>query len=769
MVLRIKGKHLVISVVILLALVLIIGNFGGHLLYQYANLLQRMGYTDKANVYYSRVTDLYAQKSSGLLAEYKRVQNILIEGNFKFSTTFTSLSGGSIFSSGYIGYQTVDSVNEQYEILKMNKKVSPTMMGEYTLGVALVNWFGGRADEAIALLESFETGEERLQALRDLYLANIYFYLGDSQKSLQALTHMPQLTELAGYQEDVKVLNQLFNGESDEILYEHDMIYTYDGDNVDCLMEPLKFTRSFIEIIHNYTSTSQPSGNILTGRITYEGIPQKNVMVYLKQSEYQNGWSSTGVGDGRVALGISDQDGYFKIANIPNGVYGIVLDIPWQRVTEKNLKMHSEFDMVFAGNTSRNEDITLFDPIELEALVKDKEVTFRWPTDNNIDASYTLNFCALEEQDGILRKSNYNQYGKNISGNEVTLNLEELQKTAYGLSFTYDGTPEPREYIEPFYATGDYGYILYGQENDMLYYSSEGIQPNRPVAKLTVQGSDWTAEDRLLLDGKFEEARLAYEALLEKEPENIHALKVLSRLYSFGYIPIEKDGRADIAKLGGKDDARALELLERLDKLVDSDNIKSALASQYKDVKQYQKAIELKNILLGREPNPYIDLTIGELHLYSNQFPESVPYFKKAAPETEDGALLLLLMGILLNDDQLLTEGASHSKVIVRNDVKDLAEAYIKMDKSANQTFYEYVRQNQIDKAQQWLENRNGESDEFLKAALLLTRDLNGMDYEEKEALFKAHHEQIKDPVLDELLLCFARAFITSAYMSPYN
>lgn len=119
-----------------------------------------------------------------------------------------------------------------------------------------------------------------------------------------------------------------------------------------------------------------------------------------------------------------------------------------------------------------------------------------------------------------------------------------------------------------FYATGDYGYTLYDQENDMLFYSSEGIQPNRPVAKLAIQGSEWTKEDLLLLDGQFEEARLAYEALLEKEPENIHALKVLSRLYSFGYTPIESKDGADIDNLGGKDDARALELLQRLDKLI---------------------------------------------------------------------------------------------------------------------------------------------------------------------------------------------------------
>ncbi len=769
MIIRIKGKHLIYSGVILLAIILIIANFGGHLIYQYANLLNKMGYTDKANVYYSRVSNLYAQNSSGLMAEYRRVQNILVEGNFRFSTTFASLSGGSIYNSGFIGYKTVDSVNEQYEILKMNKKVSRTMMGEYTLGVALVNWFGGRVDKAVGLLESFKPEEERVQELRKLHLSNMYFYLGETEKSQQVISGMKPLEGLTYYQEDIKGLNQLFTGDPGKITFDREIIYTFDG-NVDCLVEPLKFTRNFIETINSFTmgSKTNTKGNVLTGRIMYEGIPQKNIMVFIKQAEFKNTWTSSGTGDGKVGLGISDEDGYFEIANIPDGAYGMVLEIPWQRITGKNIVMHSGFDMIFKGNTSRNEDIALLDPISLEVTSQDKEVTFKWHNDIFPDDSYSLVLSELEEKDGILCKTNNSHYSQQIRGNEVTFNVEELQKTAYRLGFTYGDKPDPKEYIEPLYHTGQYGYTLYNYAgNDMLYFSSEGIQPNQPWARLTIQGSEWAKEDLLLLDGKFEEARVAYEALLEKEPENIHALKVLSRMYDFGYIAPEGGGFID--DLEGKNKMRAMELLQRLDNLVDSNDIKSALADQYREVKQYQKAIELLNILQDRTPSPYIDIEIGRLHLYMNKFQESVEYFTKSTEYGNNGALNLILMGVLLNDNELLSEGASQCKMMIRTNINDLTDAYIKMDKSDYQKFFELVRQNKIPEAQEWLSKRNGEMDEFLKAALLLTRDTQGMKYEEKDNLYRERHQRIKNPILDELLIYLGREFISSAYMTPYD
>lgn len=825
MVIRIRGKHFVYASTVLLVLILVITNFGGDLLYQYANVLNKLGYTEKANVYYSRISDYYAQDNSAVLAEYRRIQNILIEGNFNYSTSFTVISAGMTSNSGYVGYKTVDNVNTQYEKLKMNKKANRKVMDRYTMAVALVNWFGGRSSRAIDMLEAFTPQERKLEELGKLHLSNMYFYLGDTGKSQQVITEMDPLEELQGYQEDILVLNQLFE-HGEEVSFEEVIHYEYNPDRVDCLEEPLKYARSLVKALESFlvqqpASTdekenieerdftefkSQISGqqrnkdgineksseiaernevekariieddisqrmkrtgtNTLSGRITLDGLPQPNMMVFIQNAEYKNSWSSTiSPHFGLTCLGISDAKGYFEIPNIPDGVYGIVMYIPWQRITGKNVIYHSDFDIVLNGNTTRHEDITLSEPFQLEVLQDDDTVTFQWDDHEMAAGLYSLAISELTESDGMLYRSNNTYYISRISGNELSLNITDAQKKAYRLGFSYGTELDPREYFEPLYHSGQYGYVLSSaQWSEMIHVTSEGIYANQPPARITIQGSEWTPEDLLLLDGKFDEARMAYETLLEKEPENIHALKVLSRMYGFGYIAPEGE---DYYNLGGRNETRALALLQRLDTLVDSNDIKNALANQYRQLKQYQEAAELYILLQNRNPNPYTLLEIGRLHLYMNQYFESVNYFKKYESQTGDGTLDLFLPAILMNDIELLTEGASQYKTIVYTDICDLVGRYIQMDRKAYQDFFELVRQGQIEEAQKWLDGRNGEMDVFLKAVFQLTQDRYDISYEEKDAAFRAYHQQVQNPVLDELLVYLGREFVSSAYRTP--
>jgi len=770
MVIRIKGKQLVAASVILLGIILIITNLGGSLLYQVANLMDRMGHTENANVYYSRISDLFSNKSSGILAEYKRVQNIIKEGNFRYSDTFFVITGDSISTSGYIGYKTVDDVNAQYETLKTNQAVKPELMVEYTMATALVNWFGGRADKAVELLEAVETEDERLLEYKKLHLANMYFYLGETGKSLQTIVDMKPLTGLQGYQKDIEVLSRLVVGDV-EVAYEQPMLYKYEPNSFNCLEEPLKFTRSLIDALRGFISNAKDDmvGNTLSGRITLEGKPQKNLMVFVKDAEYQNGWSSMiGNGDGLVGLGISDKEGHFTITGIPDGVYGMTMYIPWQRITGKNISFHSDFDMVLKGNTNRTEDITLSYPIRVSVEQADSSLTFQWSENQLPNGICSLSLYELEDKDGMLYKTNNSYYIQQVKENILTINLKEAQKTAYRQGYSYSGEPDPKEYIEPLYHSGQYGYTLYGgQGNNMLYFTNEGIYASQPPTQLTIRGSEWTREDLLLLDGKFEEARLAYEALLEKDPENIHAMKVLSRMYDIGYIA--QEGDSSFFNLGGKDEERALELLQRLDTLVGGNYIKSALAAQYQDLKQYTKAIELLGIVQNEEPTPYTELEIGRMHLYMNQFTESVEYFQKYVQMTGNGTLYPFLPAFLMNDENLLTESAGAYKTLIHTDIQELVDEYAGMQKDDYQVFFDMVAQNRAEEAQSWLDGRHDELGQFLKAVFFLTRDTRQMSPDEKKNTFRQFHQQIQNPVLDRLLVYMGRELISSAYGTPLD
>lgn len=766
MLIRIKGKHLLIFCAVLLATLLIITSFGGYILYPYARALDRMGYTEKANVYYSRISRI-SSNDIGILAEYQRLQNIIQEGNFRYSTTFSVITGDFITLSGFIGFKTVDDVNARYEALSRSNASSSKRMAEHTIATALVNWFGGRTDRAIALLEGLQPEDERLLALKRLHLANMYFYLGETEKSMEAITGMNPPAGLEGYREDIEILNRIFTGEN-KIEYAYPMIYQYEPYN--CLEEPLKFTRSLIDELQSFRTKTMngTTGNTLSGRITLEGKPQQNLMVFVKDAEYQNSWSSAvGRGDGLVGLGISDEQGYFEISGIPDGVYGITLYIPWQRITGKNITMHTDFDMVLKGNIKRVEDIALSAPIRLDVTEADGAVTFRWDEQQLPEGAWMMTLSELNESDQMVYRTNNNYNVQQSKGNELTLNIREAQKIAYQQVFSYGGEPDPMNYIEPLYHSGQYGYKLHGyQGSSMLHFSSEGIYPNQPPARLTIRGSEWTKEDRLLLDGKFEEARKGYEAVLEKDPDNIHALKVLSKMYDFGYIL--QDGESGL-ELGGKDKERALELLQRLDTLVGGRFIKSALAAQYEDLKQYTKAAEVLHDLQNTDPNPYNELQLGRLHLYMNRFSESVEYFQKYTQTTGNGTLYLFLPAFLMNDADLLTEGAGIYKTQIHTDLRDLVEAYNQMEKGEYGGFFEMVSQNRIEEAQRWLDGRNDELGLFLKAVFLLTQDNNGKGSEELDAAFRQYHRQIQNPEMDEILVYLGREFVSSAYGTPVD
>lgn len=769
MVIRMKVKHLVAASVILLVTLFIIINFGGYIFYQYALLLDRMGFTEKANVYYSRISNNYSNNGCGILAEYKRLQNIIKEGNFRYSGTFSVISGGFISTSGYIGYKTVDDVNAKYEILKTNNAADRNLMAEYTMATALVNWFGGRTDRAAALLEALEPEDERLQAFKNLHLANMYFYLGETEKSLQIIADMKSPAGLEGYQEDIIILNRLFAGDG-EIAYEYPMIYQYDP-HFSCLEEPLKFTRSMIEPLQSFTTKAETGtgGNRLTGQITMDGKPQRNMMVFVKDAEYKNIYASTfGSGDGLIGLGISDEEGHYEITGIPNGVYGFILYIPWQRITGKNISFHSDFDLVLKGNTEKVENIALSYPIRVNTEETDDSILFQWSEDQLPEDSCLLTLSELEETDGVLYRTNNSYYIQQKKGNGLNIKIKEAQKTAYRLGFSYGSKPDPKEYIEPLYHSGQYGYTLYGfQGNNMIHFTNEGMYSNHPPAQVTIRGSEWTREDRLLLEEKFEEARAAYEALLEQDPENIHALKVLSRMYDMGYIAPEGD--QSIVNLGGRNEERALQLLQRLERLAGGKDIKSALADQYQELKQYDKAIELLAIVQNENPNPFTELEIGRIHLYMNRFAESVEYFQKYTQMTGSGTINLFLPAILMNNEDLLKESAGAYKTTIHTDIHDLVDAYIGMQKLDYQVFFEMVAQNRTEEAENWLDGRNDELGGFLKAVFLLTRDTNEISYEEKDNTFRQYHQQVQNPVLDELMLYLGRELINSGYGSPLD
>ena len=122
-----------------------------------------------------------------------------------------------------------------------------------------------------------------------------------------------------------------------------------------------------------------------------------------------------------------------------------------------------------------------------------------------------------------------------------------------------------------------------------------------------------------------------------------------------------------------------------------------------------------------------------------------------------------------MNDADLLTESAGAYKTLIHTDIQELVDEYTGMQKEDYQVFFDMVAQNRAEEAQSWLDGRNDELGQFLKAVFFLTRDTSQMSPDEKKNTFRQYHQQIQNPVLDGLLVYMGRELISSAYGTPLD
>lgn len=114
-----------------------------------------------------------------------------------------------------------------------------------------------------------------------------------------------------------------------------------------------------------------------------------------------------------------------------------------------------------------------------------------------------------------------------------------------------------------------------------------GIWPNSKYPTIFVPGAQYTVADSLLLEQSYDEAIQAYDEALKKNPNDSHALQMLSRLYTLGY----KAPYFDDEKNTGVDITKAIDYTERLLALTSDEEYTQSLAHLYMQNKAYDKAL----------------------------------------------------------------------------------------------------------------------------------------------------------------------------------
>ena len=107
--------------------------------------------------YYKRATSELNKKATAIKYAKLQIKDFLDEddnlGYFNDNITVQPRCWGK--DGRTISIKSLENINEDYIVIKKNNKASDAL-GEYEMGVGILNWFGGNAKKAIGILESID-------------------------------------------------------------------------------------------------------------------------------------------------------------------------------------------------------------------------------------------------------------------------------------------------------------------------------------------------------------------------------------------------------------------------------------------------------------------------------------------------------------------------------------------------------------------------------------------------------------------------------------
>ena len=304
--------------------------------------------------------------------------------------------------------------------------------------------------------------------------------------------------------------------------------------------------------------------NIIRGRVTYEGQPLPFVEIYLQPSH--GGIRS--VGESYIA--ISDEDGYFQSLGLKDGVYNIGIGIEGSILTDKVI--HSSHNGFLELDGEDGEiNFELKDTLKIkypEAMEKISGEEFSLEWDQVDEADYyrvlIVNFFNPYEKTGSTTRITVLDENGIVDHrtNSAIINTEIQRDEIGGYGLGEDGLISPNAVLGPFLPGVDYPILVeaYDENDNIISSSLPLITYYDKIPSVFVEGSISQGEE-MILNQDYPEAIEHYEGILKENPENIDALRYLTKIYGIGW----KDGEKNIE--------RAIELGIRFTELIGNDRL----------------------------------------------------------------------------------------------------------------------------------------------------------------------------------------------------
>lgn len=283
------------------------------------------------------------------------------------------------------------------------------------------------------------------------------------------------------------------------------------------------------------TALTQQShiNNTVKGRIVYsDGTPVANAGVFL-QAEEDAGSSIT---PDEPYQQTTDANGYFNIPGVLPGSYQITIGLSFDQIDGWTWPVTMDEWIDVGEKKTFTYDITLQKLIDIKSPVNqqkitDKHILFSWEKVEGADY-YQLNLGADIDSGSI--STVFKSY---ITDNQIKVPAEEVYDHPLGVIFPGDdlSTVSPKSLLAFTNTNNRFSWSVeaYRADGELItrsngYRLDQDTMGNLPFFYLKERSM--TKADQLLLDKKLKKALAAYQSNYEKDPDDIHSLRMIIRL-----------------------------------------------------------------------------------------------------------------------------------------------------------------------------------------------------------------------------------------------
>ena len=604
---RLKGKHIVYTIVFTVAALLIIYLAAGPpLLMHYAEKLAGSGRDKDAQAVYDRVAELFPYSSAAPIALYHSA-GYNAPSHYWLGSRFEEAGVVYIFpdfSSSFHGKQLsktdVQSAIEKYK--KLVEKYPASRWAEHGLKqlAAVYHYLGDYKNTEHYLME-YKNRSRHSAAEGYLMLAELYRKQGNNGQALDAVETL--LSEYPGYYaldaallkgEILVDMGRLDEAEAIARRIPEMAREEYSGlddhmgqdvrtDNVGLWVNRADRLTAVIEAARN---NPDYSGRI-SGTITKGSTPFEGVYVYVQSKTYSNVTQSP---PDYIAKARTGKDGRFSIEGLLPGRYQVGLGVPAHLLEGYTLeKKDAMSTLAVDRGKEASIDLRFVETLELISPTGGEqvdlgEITFAWKEVPGAK-TYTLYVGPVTINDkGVISSYSFAPLATGITQNSITLSMEDFDlRRPLTVSYDENGV-SPDVILGLLYPGGTFTWGVYAYNEDgseitnSRGYGASYTQRDLPL--VSVAGKITNKGDRLLMERKYAEAISFYEETLESNPNDIHSLSALAKLSHYGM----NKTREDYLKAAGYyrrilDIADAPELRESLaEVLFEAGDYKEALA-----------------------------------------------------------------------------------------------------------------------------------------------------------------------------------------------